>query len=161
MIAAKIVDADQDPVTVRYTWMLNGEVVTSHEENRLPGKLLQRGDRVSFIAIPSDGETDGPPYVTNEFVIPNGAPRFVTSYPLQFSNFTYSYSARAEDPDGDPLLYLLESGPAGMTIDPQSGELYWEIKTSQGGEHRVKINAQDTEGLQATQEFSLTVKIPE
>jgi hypothetical protein len=160
-IAAETTDADGDPVSIRYSWTLNGEVLDGKDESILPGSLLHRGDRVSFTALPNDGEADGPAYVANEFIIPNGAPRFVSTYPLQFSNFVYRYPAQAEDPDGDPLLYQLESGPTGMTIDRQSGDLHWEIQTSQGGEHRVKIIAEDTEGLQATQEFALAVKIPE
>ncbi len=160
-IAAETLDADADQVSIRYVWRLNDEVLDGQEEAVLPGALLHRGDRVSFTAVPNDGEEDGPAYLVNEFIIPNGAPRFVTTFPLKFSNFVYRYPAWAEDPDGDPLLYQLESGPTGMTIDEQSGELHWEIKSSQDGEHRVKIIAQDTEGLEASQEFTLTVKIPE
>ena len=33
----------------------------------------------------------------------------------------YQYQAAAHDPNGGPISYLLDSGPAGMSIDPQSG----------------------------------------
>src|SRR5262249_49429697 len=38
----------------------------------------------------------------------------------------YVYHARAHDPDGSTLLtYLLYSGPAGMAVDPASGDVTW------------------------------------
>jgi len=161
VIEVEVEDADGDSVETRFSWTVNGEIVTGLDINRLPGNMLQRDDRISFTAIPNDGETDGPPYTAGEFTIPNGAPRFVSTYPLKFSNFIYQYPSRAEDPDGDPLHYQLETGPDGMTIDSQTGELWWRIKTSQSGEHHVKIAAVDTEGLKATQEFNLMITIPE
>lgn len=160
-IDAETSDADADPVEIRYSWTLNGEMLDGYQENILPGALLHRGDRVSFTAIPNDGLADGPAYVASEFSIPNGAPRFVSNYPRSFSNFLYQYPARAEDPDADPLRYRLETGPEGMSIDADSGELRWEISASQSGEHHVSISAEDAEGLKATQEFTLNVRIPE
>lgn len=160
-IVAETEDADGDSVDISYTWSHNGEELFEVDGNRLPGENLKRGDRIAFTAIPNDGTIDGPTYIVNEFLVPNGAPRFVSTYPLEFSNFTYRYPAKAEDPDNDPLIYQLESGPEGMSIDPQSGELNWKIRTSQSGDYRVSITATDTEGLQATQEFTLAVTIPE
>lgn len=37
----------------------------------------------------------------------------------------YSYDVEATDPDGDALLYLLTTSPAGRTIDPVSGLMNW------------------------------------
>jgi len=159
-VRAEARDVDGDTVSLRYSWTLNDEIVAGLEENILPGADLKKGDRISFTIVANDGESDGPPYQVGEFVIPNGAPHFVSTYPLQFSNFVYQYSARAEDPDNDPLRYELEAGPEGMSIDPQTGELSWEINTGQGGEYHVSIAAEDPEGLRATQEFTLTVTIP-
>jgi hypothetical protein len=160
-IAVETEDADGDQVETHYVWTRSGEIITGLDDNRLPGNLFQKGDRISFTAVPNDGTTDGSAFIANEFTIPNGAPRFVSTYPLKFSNFLYSYPARAEDPDGDALRYRLETGPEGMIIDPQNGELRWQINTNQGGEHHVKITAEDTDGLQATQEFALTITMPE
>ena len=42
-----------------------------------------------------------------------------------FESIDYGYSVVAEDPNGDQLVYSLLSAPAGMQIDPDSGEISW------------------------------------
>ena len=37
----------------------------------------------------------------------------------------YQYHVAAHDPNGGPVSYLLDSGPAGMSIDPVTGMLTW------------------------------------
>jgi hypothetical protein len=77
------------------------------------------------------------------------------------STFTaeeYRYQVQAEDPDGDEISYKLDAGPEGMTIDPASGLVLWSISPEVSGTHEVKIEARDTEGLTAWQEFSLHIE---
>jgi Putative Ig domain len=160
VVNPEVEDLDGDDVSFRYLWTVNGEEVGGLEENVLPGDQLKKGDRVTFTVIPNDGYADGNPYVCSEFVIPDAAPRFISKHPLEFQGHVYLYEARAEDPDGDDLQYLLEDGPEGMTVEPSTGLLRWDVAAGSAGQHHVKIAARDDEGLQATQDFVLTVTIP-
>lgn len=150
-------DADGDPVSFRYRWWLNGEEVPGRNNERLPGDLFQKGDRIAVQVIPLDALGDGVPFTGREFTIPPGPPQFVTQPPQSFQSRSYRYEARAEDPDGEPVHYSLAEAPEGMTIDADSGLVRWNLEDAPAGEHRIRIRAVDTEGLEAFQEFTLTL----
>ncbi|WGO96912.1 putative Ig domain-containing protein [Saccharophagus degradans] len=60
----------------------------------------------------------------------NTAPYFVTSPSLRSSNNElYSYSAFAEDNEGDVLTYSLLSGVSNVTVNPSSGTLLGDLYT--------------------------------
>lgn len=62
------------------------------------------------------------------------------------------------DPDGAQLAYSLVSGPAGATIDPQTGELEWTPGEADGGAaHEFTVRVTDATGLTADQTFSVDV----
>jgi RHS repeat-associated protein len=88
----------------------------------------------------------------------NSAPS-ITSTPNLVTNLerTYSYNLTGTDPDGDLLLWSLDSSPDGMVIDAQSGALRWQPSSIQIGEHTVAVRLSDAYGLYTGQEFTLTV----
>ncbi|GAB5404689.1 MAG: hypothetical protein Aurels2KO_29200 [Aureliella sp.] len=71
---------------------------------------------------------------------------------------TYRYTAAASDPDGQPLVYSLVSGPEGASIDSVTGELSWPTTAENVGQHRMIVRASDPHGLYVEQPFSVTVK---
>ncbi len=148
------VDLDEDPVEFRYVWFINGEEVIGVTGATLPGNEFYKGDTVSLHVIPSDHEKAGPVFYPEPFIIPNGPPRFVSDPPREFSGNEYRYQVKAEDPDGDPLTYHLEQGPAGMTLS-DTGLLVWPISVPSTSENAVRILVSDDEGLWASQEFTL------
>ena len=68
------------------------------------------------------------------------------------------------DPDGDALTYTATGLPAGLSIDPVTGEITGtlEADTSQlnGGVYPITITADDGEGGTVTDSFDLTVTNP-
>ena len=78
----------------------------------------------------------------------NRPPRFLGA-PGEFAlaNVDFIYTARAEDPNGDPITYKLIDGPDGAAINATTGRLTYRGKfTSQ----RVVIEATDGKGGRAT-----------
>ncbi len=73
---------------------------------------------------------------------------------------SYSYNAKAEDPDGDVISYSLDSPPPGMSIDANSGLVEWDLTHAMPGEHAVSIVADDSAGQKAYQDFSLVIQQP-
>ncbi len=74
----------------------------------------------------------------------NRPPRFLGE-PGEFAlaNEDFIYTARAEDPDGDPITFRLLDGPDDAELDPATGRLSYRGKfTSQ----RVQIEATDGRG---------------
>ena len=160
-VSPEVADADGDPVDFHYRWVINGEQLEDFDESILPGDRFQRGDRIALQVIPHDSEEEGPAYTGREFVVPDAPPVFVSEPLQQFQAELYVYDARAEDPDGDELVYSLESCPEGMTIDSRTGHIEWKIEQGQTGKHTVRIVATDPEGKTAVQEYTLTIAITE
>ncbi len=67
----------------------------------------------------------------------------------------FAYQVLAADPDGDNLEYRLESGPAGMEIDPVTGLIGWTPESE--GKVTVLISVRDPVGAATEQLFSLNV----
>jgi hypothetical protein len=66
---------------------------------------------------------------------------------------------QADDPDGDALLYGLETAPPGMAIDATSGLVSWTVSSELAGTHRVKISVEDGQGGVAWQEFEISIPL--
>jgi len=92
----------------------------------------------------------------------NGPPKFLsTPITTAFVNVTYTYDVNASDPDTfDQLTYSLPVGPAGMTIDKNSGLVQWTPNaTKLGSTNPVKVNVTDG-NYNVSQDFILNVKKP-
>jgi hypothetical protein len=154
---SEISDPDGDSVTVVYRWRRNDAIVKEGEAHDLDVTGLLTNDSIQVEVLASDGIADAAPVSSEVFVMSNAAPRF-TSYPsVAIQGGRYAYHAVANDPDGDPVTYLLEVAPPGMTIDPQSGLIQWTVSPEMKGSHRVRVVASDGRGGGASQEFDLSL----
>lgn len=70
----------------------------------------------------------------------------------------YVYQIQARDSDGDALTYSLIQGPAGMTINSNSGELRWTPAPNQIGSFLVVIEVRDGRGGSFRQSFTIVVR---
>jgi len=150
-------DVDGDPVEVEYQWRVDGENLPWVTGPVLPAEYLKRDARITVTAIPSDGLDQGEPFVGGNLVVPNGAPHFTSTPPAEFQDTGFRYQAEATDPDNDPLTYRLEDAPAGMQIDESTGLILWEFPPGTAGSWKFQIIAEDPDGMQGRQEFSLTL----
>ncbi len=85
-------------------------------------------------------------------------PPIITSSPITIAveNSTYYYNVSVVDDDMDPLTYILDSNPDGMTIDP-NGKITWTPTYQQASQtYMVIINVSDGMDFD-TQIFSITV----
>ncbi len=69
----------------------------------------------------------------------------------------YSYDMDAIDPQGNALVYSLQSAPLGMSIDAATGVVSWTPDAAQLGANDVVIRAATQTGEFATQTFAITV----
>lgn len=152
------IDPDGDLVQFRYRWFINDSEIP-HDFATLAGDQFHKADRISVRVQPFDAESDGPFFYSEVFVIPNAPPRFTTTPPTRFKASFYSYQAKAEDPDNEPLIYRLIQGPAGMEIDSMTGQVSWNISKENAGMHTVSIEVQDQEGMKSRQEWQLDISI--
>jgi RHS repeat-associated protein len=90
---------------------------------------------------------------------PDRPPVFTTS-PVVDGNVAtpYVYQARATDPDGDPLTFSVVNGPAGLTINPNSGLVQWSPTAAQVGTDSVMLQVADGRGGTAVQAYAIDVR---
>lgn len=149
-------DPDGDSVGFTYKWSVNGNEIAD-DSPMLTGDHFKRGDKVALTVIPHDGDGTGAPFASQNLVIPDGAPRILSSPPQEIHGDVYIYRVVAEDPDGDPIAFSLVAAPDGMTIDNRTGEIKWPITEKSSGDHVVEIAAQDPAGMKTTQKYTLTI----
>jgi hypothetical protein len=157
---ANVVDPDNDPVSLTYRWRKNETVLKEGEENTLDLANFTAKDAIQVDVTASDGIPDGTATVTERFTLSNSAPTIVSSPSPSPNGDHYEYQVTAKDPDGDPLTYVLEAAPPGMTIHPQTGLLQWTLGSDLKGNHRVRVAAKDDKGGVVTQEFELSLVAP-
>ena len=89
----------------------------------------------------------------------NSPPIFTSTPPVQVSvGAVYSYAATAFDIDGDLLGFSLQAAPAGLQVDPVSGQVSWP--QAQPGQHSIVLVVDDGRGGQASQAWTLYVGEP-
>lgn len=115
-------------------------------------------DQFEYVA--NDGEFSSvPAAVTITVIQPNRPPSF-TSTPVirTISGRPYRYPATATDPDeGDVLTYSVQLGPAGMTIDAQSGLVSWQPGDGDIGIVSIVLEVSDPSGARDLQSFDIEV----
>ena len=150
-------DADHDDIRFVYRWYRNDKVVSEGSTEVLDAASLADKDVVTVEVIPYDGDGPGEPVRATPLVGTNNAPNIV-SHPNMMANAEhYEYAVEAKDPEGDAVVFELETGPAGMVIDKASGRVMWNVPPSLKGTHHVKIVVADVKGARSWQEFDLSI----
>ena len=149
-------DADGDEIDLDITWKVNGRRI-AEDGPSFDTRDLARGDRVQAIVVASDGEDDSEPFETPEMTVGNTPPT-ITSWPgAPGDDGVFVYQIEAEDPDGRTrLLYELETGPEGMTVDAASGVVRWTPSQAQIGTFDVALIVDDQNGGKTKQVFELS-----
>ncbi|MGJ5817502.1 putative Ig domain-containing protein [Paludibaculum fermentans] len=95
---------------------------------------------------------------TINVAIANKPPVF-TSTPLTTGSATqtYTYSAKATDPEGTAVKYGLNVYPYNMAINAATGVITWTPSVAQTGVHNITVRATDANGLNTFQLYTLTI----
>lgn len=148
-------DPDHDRIDLAYRWLRNDVVVKEGEEAFFETTGLAPRDKVVVEVTARDSQAAGIVLRSDVVTLGNTLPRIVSTPPVSATLDRYEYAVRATDPDGDRLTYELETAPAGMTIEPGSGQITWVIPPGSRGIFHVKVLAKDGQGGTAYQEFDL------
>lgn len=150
-------DADNDALTYRYEWTVNGKKKGSDRTFETRG--LRRGDNVQVTVVASDGSAESREKQSPVLRLGNSPP-VITQLPSRGAeDGTFKYTFVARDPDGDRhLRFFMEKGPTGMRIDPITGVLTWTPQADQAGVHPIEVGVKDGSGEGSTFTFELTVR---
>jgi len=147
-------DADGDEVIFTYEWTRNGEPAGNGQQ--IEGQL-RRGDKVIVTIVPSDGEVSGSPIIMRR-EIKNMPPSILDNKKFSFDGKVYTFQVPANDPDGDTLTYTLQSGPKGMTINSETGLVYWNVPAEFKGKAPFMVSVSDGQGGESRKSFTLEIK---
>jgi hypothetical protein len=147
-------DIDGDDVTILYEWTKNGEPAGNNKEIDAP---LKRGDKVTVKINPFDGESYGSAAILNRD-IKNMPPEIIDDKKYDLSGKVFTCRITATDPDGDALVYSLKTAPSGMTIDPSTGLIKWNVPPEFKGKAIITAAVNDGHGGEASQSFNLEIR---
>ncbi len=153
-IDASGTDVDGNEVTILYEWTKNGEPAGNDKKIGVP---IMRGDKVSVKITPFDGEVYGRS-ITMRREISNLPPMIIEHKDFTFDGKVYTYHAKAEDPDGDPLTFTLKTSPSGMEIDSSTGLIIWEVPFGTRGKQGITVAVRDGNGGEAVQSFFFEIR---
>lgn len=156
-VEVKGLDQDGDSIRYHYEWRVNGQPAGNDTES-LDGSFVHSADQIAVIVIPSDFFSEGPATISPLVTAMNQAPKITSLPPGKIQNDKYTYQIIAQDPDGDPLHYLLLSGPSGMALDGSSGFLDWKAEALHEDKSQVTIEVNDAKGGKSIQQFTLQMK---
>jgi hypothetical protein len=147
-------DSDGDEVTLTYEWTKNGQPAGNGKQIDVP---LKRGDKVDVKIIPFDGEAYGTPLVLHREIL-NMPPMITENKRFHFDGKLYTYQINAADSDGDTLTYSLKSEPPGMTVDPSTGLVRWNVPANFTGKASFTVSVTDGHGGEVLQSLTLDLK---
>ncbi|MCP5049936.1 MAG: cadherin repeat domain-containing protein [bacterium] len=117
---------------VSYTcrWFVNSKEITGETGRTLDLQYYKKGDRVYCEVIATRGIHQSEPIESKVTTIGNSNPVInldpIEPFPVPGH---FYYKINAVDPDGDTLTYrLMEPLGKGITVNPESGEITWEIQ---------------------------------
>jgi hypothetical protein len=153
----KGVDQDGDFIYYAYRWEKSGKIIPEEDKETLQRNRFKKGDSIAVTVTPDDREAVGAPKKSEAIIISNSPPIIVSSPPTSIEKSTYLYQVKTNDPDNDPVTFVLKSGPKGMEIEKNRGLVRWEIRKEDKGTHQIEIEASDNEGARSSQRYLLTV----
>ncbi len=127
---ALAIDPDDDPVTYSIVEGPGGMILDPQTGEI---RWAPTGDQVGSNRVVIEANDGRGGIATQEFTISvepartNAGP-VITTVPAETisASDTFRFSASATDPDGDRLRYRLIEGPEGATVDPISGQVFWD-----------------------------------
>lgn len=156
-VNVKSSDLDGDFIYYTYQWEKNGSVLNEERGDTLESGRFKKGDSIVVVVTPDDRETLGSPKKSEPLIISNSPPLILSSPPTSIEKTTYIYQVRVNDPDHDPILFNLKSGPKGMEMDKKMGLIRWEVRKEYQGTHSVEIEVSDDSGAKSIQRYTLTI----
>jgi hypothetical protein len=144
-----------------YKWLYNNVEIIGEVDDFIPwNDDYKKGEIITVQIIPPGVDEESFLVTDAEFVVPNSPPVITSEPPTEIrgEDKLFEYKVEAEDPDGDEVEVVLKKSPAGMTIEPATGQIKWDFaKEKPGSEYKIEIVATDTEGDNYTQEITLTI----
>lgn len=152
---------DTSALDMDFEWSVNGRQVYGRTRDVLPAGNYKRGDVIAVKVQVADADGRTAAVERGGLVVGNANPRILTDFGSpRFRSFD-GLRIEAEDPDGDPLTYALESPPPGFSIEKESGRIRVRKGKYPGGVYETRIVVRDPHGGEAAVSVPISMTIGE
>jgi hypothetical protein len=150
-------DPDGDPVAFGYKWFVDDAVVPGDADSFLL-KGVKKGSWVHAAVASNDGFADGAWRYSSRHQVANAPPVVKNPPPSEVPpSRLLKHTIVAEDPDGDPLTYVLEKSPPGVALDGST--LTWQVPPDFLGKNAlIVVLISDNDGGSTRVTFNLTIR---
>lgn len=145
LIGTPPLGAELDADTGRFRWRPTAEGAVGFQVAAEDGRGGQTILTVSLNAASRQAGNSAP-------VITSSAP-----FPVAVVGQLYRDRVSATDSNNDAVRYILSSGPRGMAVDSESGEIAWKPLDNQVGVQDAVILARDARGMTTALPFAVRV----
>jgi hypothetical protein len=150
-------DPDGDPVTFKYKWYVN-DLLISGDTDSMILKDVKKGSWVHVAVTSNDGFGDGAWMYSPRYQVVNAPPVVKNPPPTEVPpSRLLKHTIVAEDPDGDPLTYVLEKSPPGVLLEGST--LTWQVPSEFIGKNaEITVLVSDNDAGSTRVTFNLTVR---
>ena len=161
LYVAMAVDQNGDPILMTLEDGPDGMTLSPEGLLSWQPSAVQLGENSVELKVDDGrGGTAVQKFVINVETQPVNLPPTITSPPNNTAivDVPYQFAPTADDPNGDTLIWSLESAPIGMSIDAMTGSINWLPTIDDLGEHEVILQVSDPLGAATQLVFKLRVR---
>jgi hypothetical protein len=143
-------DPDGDPMTYRFQWVRNESNLPDENRNTLNCRDLSKGDSVQVRVTPTDGKTEGEPFLAPPVRILNSPPLVsgVDVEPKQaYASDTLKAKVKSSDLDGDFIYHVFQWEKNGIVLTEERTEVLERGQFKKGDSISVTVTPDDREVL--------------
>lgn len=141
-------DPEGDAIAYRYQWIKNDKEIFGENKNSLGGGSFKKGDLIRVKVTPSDGKTEGKPFLSPPVKIVNSSPvvQEVRIEPKVASvKDNLRVHVKSHDSDGDFVYYSYQWQKDGAVLTEEKGEVLEGGRFKKGEAITVTVTPDDRE----------------
>jgi len=141
-------DPDQDPVTYHYQWIKNDAEMVGENSNVLKSGNFKKGDLIQLKVVPSDGKTEGKPFLSDLVKILN-IPPVIQEVRIEPKVAKVGDHLKAHiksfDADRDFIYFIYQWEKNGVVLSDERGEVLTGNQFKKGDSITVTVTPDDRE----------------
>jgi hypothetical protein len=141
-------DPDRDTIQYRYQWVKNEVEISGEDKSVLEKRNFRKGDVIQVRVTPSDGKTEGAPFLSPSVKILNSLPviETVTVEPkVPYASDSLKALVTSSDKDGDFIYFSYQWEKNGVVLAEARGETLERGRFKKGDAVRVIVTPDDRE----------------